>query len=226
MSKKAKRQLYLDVASHANAPLNQRKKVADGRGGERKIPRRYHLMAGEVVALRKEMAEAGKFVSPYGAGRIYTYIIDSLVSLGTGKPHTVIAVYNKFVELASDERTRDTNGRTLWDRFDSKVSRNVETGRDSMGKFMQNVEVLQRLGGDHPYAFKLAQVGACIDILVDATRQVRIQLRTGIPDGEAVRPINTNRKRNYTKTVDEVPAGTIIPHHGFSSESHAQDDSD
>ena len=205
------RQLYMDVASHANAPLSKRKKVAEGRGGERKVPRRYHLMADEIVLLRKNMEEAGRFISPYGPGRLYSFIIDSLVSLGVGDSHAFIDVYSKFIELASHENTRDNQGRTLWERFSSKISRNTETGRCTMGKFMQNIEVLQRLGGDHPYAFKLSQLGACIDIFIDANRQVRIQLRTGIPDGEPVRPVNTNRKRKYTKTLDSVLAGTVIP---------------
>lgn len=211
MNKTKTRQVYLDVATHANAPVSERKAVANGRNGERKVPRRYHLQADEIVALRQEIAEKGHFISPYGTGRIYTYIIDSLVGLGAGKAHDFQQVYDKFKELASAEKTKDVRGRTLWDRFTEKVTRNVDTGRDPMGKFMQNLEVLQRLGGDHPYAFKLSQLGACIDILVDQNQQIRIQLRTGIGDGEDVKPVNLNRRRNYTKTVDLVPAGMIIP---------------
>ena len=162
------------------------------------------------MLLKKEMQEAQRFISPYGSGRIYTYIIDSLVSLGVGKSHPFVMVYEKFIELASEESTRDELGRTLWDRFDKKESRNTDTGRCSLGKFMQNLEVLQRLGGDHPYALKLAQVGACIDILKDQNQEVKIQLKVGIPDGEAVHPVNMNRKRTYTKTVISVPSGLII----------------
>lgn len=211
MGKVNGRQVYLDVATHANVPVNERKAVVNGRGGERKIPRRYHLQADEIVALRNQMQEAGKFISPYGTGRIYTYIIESLVALGAGKAHDFNLVYDKFKELASSEKTRNSLGKTLWDRFADKEVRNIETGRDAMGKFMQNLEVLQRLGGDHPYAFKLAQVGACIDILTDQNQQVMVQLRTGIADGDIVKPVNTNRRRNYTKTVDSVSAGMIIP---------------
>jgi hypothetical protein len=39
---------------------------------------------------------------------------------------------------------------------------------------------------------------------------VKVQLRTGIADGDPVQPLNTNRKRKYTKTVDSIPAGLII----------------
>jgi hypothetical protein len=205
------RQTYIDVAEAANAPVNERKAVAHGRNGERKIPRRYHLQAEEIVTLRQQIADKGQFISPYGAGRIYSFIIDSLIALGAGKAHDFQTVYDKFKELASADKTRGKEGMTLWERFSSKEARNLDTGRDPMGKFMQNLEVLQRLGGDHPYAFKLDQMGACIDILVDAEQSIRVQLRTGIPDGEDVKPINLNRRRNYTKTVDSVPAGMIVP---------------
>jgi hypothetical protein len=155
------------------------------------------------------MQEQGRFISPYGANRLYSFIIDSLVALGTGKPHPVSIVYKKFQEITSKPETIKV-GKTAWQRFSERPCRNVETGRDDFTRFLQNVEVLQRLGGNHPYGFKLAQVGACIDIVVDANRQVKIQLRTGIADGDPVQPLNTNRKRKYTKTVDSIPAGLII----------------
>lgn len=224
MGKTKQRSLYLDIASQANAPLNERKDCVQGRDGVRKIPRRYHLKASEIVELKREMQEKGRFISPYGTGRIYTYIIESLVVLGAGKPHSFPAVYDKFVELASAEETRNDNGFTLWDRFEKKTSRNQDTGRDPRGKFMQNLEVLQRLGGDHPYALKLAQVGACIDILVDAAQEVKIVLRTGIADGDIVHPVNLNRKRKYTKTVDEVQSGIIID--GDDSIASSNDDTE
>lgn len=210
MATSPKRQLYMDVATFANAPLSERIFCADGRGGVKKIPRRYHLLPEELITLKKDMAEKNKFISPYGTGRLYTFILDSLVALGAGKAHPVSAVFAKFEQLASHESTKDKNGHTLWHRFANKAPRNPKTGRDPLAKFLQNIEVLQRLGGDHPYAFKLAQVGACIDIYVDAARQIKIQLRTGIPHGDPVKPVNLNRKRQYTKTVDEVRSGIII----------------
>jgi hypothetical protein len=208
MSRKNK-QLYMDVAVQAGTPVSARKKVANGRGGESKIPRKYHLKAEKLIELRRQMKEAGHFISPYGANRLYSFIIDSIVALGVGKPHPVSLVYKKFQEIASKPETTKA-GKTAWQRFSERPCRNAETGRDDFTRFLQNIEVLQRLGGNHPYAFKLAQVGACIDIVVDANRQVKVQLRTGIADGDPVQPLNTNRKRKYTKTVDHIPAGLII----------------
>lgn len=208
MAKKTK-QLYMDVAGHANTPLSARKKVVNGRGGEHKAPRKYHLKAEKLIELRRKMAEVGHFVSPYGANRLYSFIIDSLVILGIGKPHPISVVYKKFQEVASKPETMK-NGKTAWQRFIERECRNADTGRDEFTRFIQNIEVLQRLGGNNPYGFKLAQVGACIDIVVDVSGQVKVQLRTGIADGDPVHPLNTNRKRKYTKTVDSIPAGLII----------------
>jgi hypothetical protein len=208
MSSKNK-QLYMDVAGYANTPLSARKKVVNGRGGESRVPRKYHLKAEKLIEVRRQIAESGHFVSPYGANRLYSFIIDALVSLGVGKSHSVSTVYKKFQEIASKPDTIKA-GKTAWQRFVDRPCRNVDTGRDDFTRFLQNIEVLQRLGGNHPYGLKLAQVGACIDIVVDANRQVKIMLRTGIADGDPVQPINTNRKRKYTKTVDSVPAGLII----------------
>lgn len=204
------RQLYMDVASKANAPLNKREKCAVGRRGKQKIPRRYHLMGDELIALKNEIQEKGRFVSPYGAGRLYTFIIESLVALGTGKAHPIGSVYSKFKELASDKSTKKEDGSTLWDRYSKKEPRNPKTARGPLAKFIQNIEVMQRLGGSHPYAFKLAQLGACIDIFVESSKSMKVLLRIGIPVGDPVRPVNMNRKRAYRKTVDQIPSGMIV----------------
>ena len=205
-----KRKLYMDIATEANAPIRERQATVSGRGGVKRIARCYHLTGDELVLLKKEMYEAQRFISPYGTNRVYTFMINAIVSLGENKAHLMSDVYKKFIELASNEETRDDSGNTLWERFSEKEVRNTDTGRDPMGKFVQNLEVLQRLGGDHPYAFKLAQVGACIDILVNANSQVMVMLRTGIPEGDPVKPVNLNRKRTYKKTVDSISSGTLI----------------
>lgn len=205
------RQLYKDIAQDANVPLRDRAEVAKGRGGKRKIPRCYHLKAEELIAHKKEMADQNKFISPYGAGRIYTAILNAIDALGTGKPHAISLVFSKFEEICKHESTKNKDNKTMWDRFMGKSPRNEATARDPFAKFLQNIEVLQRLGGDHPYAFKLAQIGACIDILVDQDQQIKVQLRTGIPVDSEVKPVNMNRKRQYTKTVDSVLSGIVIP---------------
>lgn len=218
------RQLYLDVASHAEIPLANRKEVVSGRGGELRVPRRYHLKADKLIALRNQMKESGHFISPYGANRLYTFIIEALSELGTNKPHACNVVWEKFKEVASRPGTTKA-GKTAWERFSERPSRSATTGLDDFSRFLQNLEVLQRLGGDHPYGFKLSQVGACIDILMDIETGMKVQLRTGITDGEPVKPVNMSRKRVYKKTVDFIPAGTLIDA-VFSDDEGASEESE
>jgi hypothetical protein len=209
----AKRQLYTEVAGIADEPIARRGAVAQGRGENLKIPRRYHLSAEKLISLRKRMAEENKFISPYGENRLYTYIIDSLVSLGIDQAHPIGAVWAKFQEISSKPETMK-GGKTAWQRFSERETRNADTGLDDFSRFVQNIEVLQRFGGITPYGLKLAQVGACIDVLVEMNGayrgMIKIQLRTGIADGDPVKPVNLNRKRAYTKTVDSLPAGMLI----------------
>jgi hypothetical protein len=208
------KQLYLDVAQQASIPISEREKCAVGRGGVNKVPRCYHLSKEDLLSLQKRIQDSGKFISPYGSGRLYTYIIESLVSLGVNESHPFSAVFAKFKELASCETSKNETGKTMWERFTGRSPRNAETAKDPLARIMQNIQVMQRLGGKDPYGFKLAQLGACIDVFVqaqaDPSRRVMIQLRTNIPRNDPVKPINTDRKRSYKKTVDSIPAGIVI----------------
>lgn len=218
------RQLYIDVASHADVPLASRKKIINGRSGELRVPRRYHLKVDKLISLRNQMKETGRFISPYGANRLYTFIVEALVELGVNKPHACNEVWDKFKEVASRPETVKA-GKTAWERFSERPCRNTATGLDDFSRFLQNLEVLQRIGGNAPYGFKLSQVGACIDILMDIETGMKVQLRTGIADDEPVKPINMNRKRAYKKTVDSLPAGKLIEG-DFSEEDEASEGAD
>jgi hypothetical protein len=202
------RNVYLDVADAANPKMRNRKAIVRS-GGEMRVLRRYHLLAEKIEALRAESKRLNRFVSPYGPNRLYTSIVDSLIACGENLYHPVSAVYSSFKSVTSDVRTI-RNGQTAWDRYNAKNPRNETTHLSSFPRFIYNLEVLQRLGGDHPYGLKLAQMGACIDINLDSTGMIMVRLRTGISDGQEVCPINTNRKRKIAKTVSSVPAGLIL----------------
>lgn len=205
------RTLYLDQAHLANVPVSQRVEVPNGRQGANRKVRRHHLLPAKVLSLRQEMTNKGRFISPYGANRLYSLIVDSLIGLGENEAHNIGAVFKKFREIASDQATIKKQ-MTAWDRFTNKKARNELTHRDALARFCANIEVLQRLGGNHPYGLKLAQLGACIDILVDKNNKeiLFVKLRTNIPEGSDVSPINENRKRQYTKTCNAVKSGLMI----------------
>lgn len=203
-----KRSVYLDVADAANPSLRNRKPVVR-KNGQSRILRRYHLLSNKLVALQDEIKRTGKFVSPYGPNRLYTMVIDSLIHCGENHSHPVNQVFTTFKDLMNDPSTV-RGGETAWDRFNKKSPRNENTHLTAFPRFIYNLEVLQRLGGDHPYGLKLAQLGACIDIHLDAQGMLLVKLRTNIPEGSPVQPINTNRKRKPSKTVSSVPSGLVL----------------
>lgn len=217
MAQRPKRvRFYSEIASEANKPLGSRAAVASGRGGKKQIPRRYHLTAEEIEAHKKRCSEAGRFISPYrGIEGQYNAILESLSLLGENQVHLARDVYKKLEEVLSRSETKDAEGKTAWERFALKPNRNAETGRSAFRRFQQNCTVLQRLGGQNPYGFKLAQVGACVDILkvVQKTEDGKsvdveaLRLRTGVTG--LVSPINEQKKRNYKRSVEGVHPGPI-----------------
>jgi hypothetical protein len=106
----------------------------------------------------------------------------------------------------SEKDSVDKSGQTAWERFRDKKSRSKKSGLDYHGRLQQNLHVLQRLGGDHPYGLKLAQLGCCIDIIKGESGQQLVKLRTQIRKGEDVRPVNEFKVRNYPCSVESVPS--------------------
>ena len=78
--------------------------------------------------------------------------------------------------------------------------------RDAFDRIMQNIRVLQRLGGANPYGLKLAQVGACINVYGTKSKPY-VELQIGIRSGEDVAPVNEARERNYPKSISAVSSG-------------------
>lgn len=218
----ANRTFYVDVAAAANPSLRDRTPIAR-KNGEFKVLRRYHLLRKRVEELQSEIKRTNRFVSPYGANRLYSMVINSIVESGENIDHPVSVVFGKFRELMSDPSTI-RNNQTAWDRFNQKTPRNENTHLTAFPRYIYNLEVLQRLGGDHPYGFKLAQLGACIDINFDAAGMILVKLRTGIPNGAEVRPINSTRKRKSGKTVSCVPAGMMFDSYDIELVSNSEND--
>jgi len=203
---------YEKLAEEANKPLSRREAVAQGRGGKKQVPRRYHVTDEKYAELRSKIAETGKFVSPFRkGGGAYNAIVESLVLLGENQAHDVGVAFAKFEEYLRQVPSRKKDavpGQTAWDDYDNKESRSEETGQDGFGRFLQNCRVLQRLSGANQYGFKLAQFGACIDILKPEAENgnIRVRLRTGITD--MVIPVQETKSRSY-KQISGVKPGSL-----------------
>ena len=221
------KETYLDHAAEASRPISQRKPVSQGRQGTLP-PRRRHLLPDQQDELLKRMADDGGFVSPYKRFGAYDGLVMALARLGENESHALGQVLGEFERYMSDEDSKDGRDRTAWDRFRDKKSRSEKTGLDHMGRLKQNVTVLQRMGGEHPYALKLAQLGCCVDIMKGERGEFRVRLRTGVPIGDDIVPKNEFRSRDCPRSVMALRsqmrfAGTTSPSRGPVSDGSGKD---
>jgi hypothetical protein len=157
---------------------------------------------------RKLSAEAGRFICPHQPGSVYWGVIETLSQLGENQEHSFGDFYSKLQEVMSDEKLKNRDGKTPWEIFSGREARSGVSAKNIIDKIHQNIRVLQRLGGANPYGMKLAQLNCCIDVL-GTTQTLRLKLRTGIPNGEAVHPIREIRKREFNPATT-VPAGYCV----------------
>lgn len=209
MTKKTK--TYYDHSKEAVKPIAQRKATIEGRGGDLRTVRRHHLDPTLQQNLLDKMTSEGKFVSPYKTYKGYWGATEALARLGTNQFHPMSEVIKSFQECMSDEASKNKHGQTAWDQFKNKKPRSKKRGLDYLGRLLQNIAVLQRIGGDDPYGLKLVQVGACIDIKADEHGSPLVCLRTDIPEGEPVAPINEMKKRDCPRSVESVPSRISFP---------------
>lgn len=116
------------------------------------------LSEEEIERLKEEYAKTGIMPNPHNKG-FYHYLIETMKALGTNNLFSLSQVRKKFKEITSSEKTVNHTGKTFWIRFLEKAPKNKYTAMSWDQKFDQNVEVLQRLGGNTPYGQKLLQLG-------------------------------------------------------------------
>jgi hypothetical protein len=208
-SKKSSRKYtsYEQVRSIAERPLAKRKELPIGRGGAVEAPRKFHLSADEVTVLKQQMKDGDTLPNPHNRG-FWHYFIETMKRLGLNRNHSAAVVISKFQERTREADTKDAEGKTFWVRWSKKDGRNTETEKDWHGKFEQNVEVLQRLGGLTPYGLRLMEVGqkvlgtkgACINIINGTSGTVMYRLDTNND-----RPVNELRTRGALAGVAPKP---------------------
>lgn len=217
---------YAQIRAMCDKPLAQRKELPIGRHGELGIPRKFHLSDTEVTALKAEAKEGGKdFVpNPHNKG-FYFYLIEALKALGINRPHSVAVVQGRFKDLTTASETKDDEGKTFWSRWKNKDAATDDETKalDWEGRFMQNVEVLQRVprpGSKNktPYGLKLLEVGTMvlgtkgcvIDIVKGASGQKMLRLNTNaaLPTNEfrvrSIEPVAAPAKRPAAKRPAKV----------------------
>lgn len=190
---------YEDGIEEASKPIADRKACFYTRSGEMKAPRRHHLRPEQHQVLLDRMTTSGHFVSPFTKYGAYDGVVEALVRLGENEAHLFGDVVEEVEKYLSEDESKDKGNRTAWEKFRDRRARSMRAGKDHIGRIMQNITVLQRIGGVDPYALKLSQLGACIDVLKDERGAPLIKLRTGIPEGDHVVPMNETKKRQCSR---------------------------
>lgn len=208
---KKPRKTYYDFVREAQKPISERKATVEGRNGEMRAIRRHHLDEGPQSELLRRMEAEGRWISPYKPPDACWGSTEALAALGPNEFHPIADVLKKMQEIMSAEETRNKAGKTAWERFKEKRPRSKKNGLDWFGRVLQNLSVLQRLGGYDPYGLKLVQVGACIDLKPDEHGSPLVRLRTGIPKGEPVIPLNELKQRHCARSVESVPSMISFP---------------
>ncbi len=201
----ADRMTYTDHITEASKPIAKRQETIVGRNGMKRVVRRHHLSMSAQTQILQEMAASGKFVSPYKKYSSYWGVTTALAELGENKWHQPSKILLAMQSSMSAAESKDRSGKTSWERFKGRPARSPE-GLDYIARIMQNCNVLQRTGGDDPYALKLAQVGASLDIREDEKGVPEFRIRTRIPKGEMVVPLNEAKSRVCKKSVEGFPS--------------------
>jgi len=199
-----------EVRAESFKPVSGRRNIVVGRkiNGEVQMrkPRRYALKPNELKELRK--VAGGDFPNPFRTGGVYHGAVQALINLGLDKAHTFSDVKAEMQKVMSKIERQDTDA---WSLFANRPpKKDAKNPKDLNGRIQQTFTVLQRLGGNHKYGQKLAQLKSCIDVLAGKDDQPLYMLNTSFNRPDAVRPTN-DLKGHRRKTVKPKVAKKKAP---------------
>lgn len=159
-----------DSYRHVLEGSGDRVVMVEGRNGELKKARRYHLPETKLKAKLKEWRETGVFPSPFTKS-ILGDMVTALAQLGANQCHPLFMVKARMKDIMSQPhpnrwKTRVRNGITDWERFVNK-DKKTENGKDVRGRLLWAAMSLRRFaheGSSNPVGEKLRQMGACVDV--------------------------------------------------------------
>ena len=189
------------LMDEASKPQADRKKVLKTRKGLA-TPRNYHMDAGEATNARAAFRSTGVFQAPGKGHGKYRCQIQALADLGPNEFHPFNAVKAQVKLIMKAFQT--AKGVNAWDAF-AKPAVATEQSKDINGKIVQNYKVLQRLTGQHPYGFKLAQLFSCIDIKNDDKGMPMFRLNTTFKSQDSVTPLDETKRVRKPK-AEAAPA--------------------
>jgi len=192
---------YSDIESGVEKCLGEREDIFNRRGFL-VTPRKYHMTIDQIDKGRKRWLESIKdvssdiklknrsshFFNPYRPNGCYYGAVQSLYLLGANEWHSFGQVRGKMQEDMSTRKS-STNRHNSWEKFAYRGAREgAASTKDLMGRIVQNFRTLQRLGGINPYAYKLKQLLATVDIRREADGIWYFKLNTSWTSTELVKP--------------------------------------
>ncbi|KKN20506.1 hypothetical protein LCGC14_0934730 [marine sediment metagenome] len=195
---------YTDAVKKESEKAEGKRTEIINRRRRKVIPRKYHLTPSQIEKFKKRFdehtqdvsklikeASGSRFFNPFRRAGIYYGCVQSLYLLGSNKWHEYVDVYNQMSKTM--KKIVNSKGSNSWDRFCNRSPRKIGnqevlTSKDDEGRIKQNFRVLQRLGGIHPYGYKLMQACSCIDIKRHADGKFYFKLNTSFKLPEKVVP--------------------------------------
>jgi len=124
------------------------------------------------------------FEIPFRRGSVSWATTKALIDLGVGKPHPYHAV-KKRIKFHLKTVTRE--GTNAWESFEKHKHKNKKTAKDANGRILDSIRLHQKMKGSHKSGMKLAEKGACFDLLMKKEKPM-VRLRVKIKGD--VKPID------------------------------------
>jgi hypothetical protein len=211
---------YSLISGSVEGPINKRGEITNRRGNV-VVPRKYHMTEPQIELFRERWKNNVKdtpkeirksvsslFFNPYRENGAYYGGVQALFLLGGNKWHSYSEVRDM---MQKDMVTRKSNvgNKNSWEKFALKGAREgAILTKDLMGRIVHNFRTLQRLGGIHPYGYKLKQSMSAIDIKREADGIYYFRLNTSFKETVEVLPyynVNSFKKPRKARKLKIVP---------------------
>lgn len=191
---------YSDIIEGVEKSLCERSQITNRRGNV-VTPRKYHMADAQTEKAFKRWQErisevstkiknqaSAIFFNPYRENGAYYGGVQSLYLLGANEWHSYGDV-RAMMQSDMSTRSSPTNRKSSWDKFACRGAREgAASTKDLMGRIVQNFRTLQRLGGVHPYGWKLKELQTSVDIRRQADGRWEFRLNTSFDAVESVAP--------------------------------------
>jgi len=213
---------YSDIKDGVEKVLGERGPITNRRGNI-VTPRKYHMTDDQTekaytrwleqitgVSTEIKSKASAIFFNPYRENGAYYGGVQSLYLLGANEWHPY-GVVRGMMQSDMSTRKSPTNKRTSWEKFAFRSAREGATStKDLMGRIVHNFRTLQRLGGVHPYGWKLKELHTSVDIRRQSDGRWEFMLNTSWLDVDLVKPFYDVSAYSDLKRGKAVEGSTVV----------------